>query len=278
MDILEKKKIIKNTIADVHNLDFLPEYAKYLKSINKRINTPYWYKLEKHEKIKIKSYKFEDDGYKTNINLLYHHDDLYDNLDTYNVFYVSYVNKVILYTIFQMFLKFILQSNLLFTLSFAGYLFIIEEDKKTVLHPFYVDKLEKRIDNYIEQLFTKINKNITYFNFKQSDFENELHIDKTVHGYKKSLIRIANEINKLHPNLFRIKPTKNNADVIIKKSKRGDLPDINVLKNNIAVELTYDDSVFCIGTVEEETKIIKIKIQDDDIIILDSLDYIIYVY
>jgi len=276
---IEKKEIVKNTIADIHNLYFLGDYIKNLKKNKKKISTPYWFNINPDEKIKTKLYKFEDDGYRTNINLLYSDEDLYDNLELHSAWHLSYMQKLTMFTIFQIFLK-LLGFNLLFVLSFSAHVFITKEEKKTVLHPYYVKKLKKRINIYLDVLLKHINdKNKTFDDVFKSISYIDLDLEKDELGYQKSLERVLKEIYNLHPNLFLIHANKNNADVIIKKGKIGQIPDIQIKKNNLVVECSFDDSVFCFGSIDDDSKIIKIVIDENGkLSIVDSQNKIIFVH
>ena len=279
----EKKQIVHKSIADIHNLYFLGDYIENLKTKKKRISTPYWFNLDPKEKIKTKLYKFDDDGYKTNINILYSHEELYDNLEKHSDWYLSYRHKITLLTIFQIFLK-LLNFNLLFALSFSLYLFITEDKQKTVLHPYYVKKLEKKIYIYIDKLLEHINKNESFEDLFNRISEINFGLDKNEFGClygcnQKCLERILKEINNLNPNLFLVIANKNNADVIIKKRVIGQIPDIHIKKNNLAVECSVDNSVFCFGNIDTDSKIIEIVLSENgDISVVNSQNKIIFIH
>ena len=51
--------------------------------------------------------------------------------------------------------------------------------------------------------------------------------------------------------------------MFIKKGKKGQIPDIHIKKNDLAVECSFDNSVFCFGNIDNDTEIIQIFINEN---------------
>lgn len=61
----------------------------------------------------------------------------------------------------------------------------------------------------------------------------------------------------------------NNCDILIRNEGK-EVPDIEYNKDNIVVELEIDNGVFCLGDIEEDSKIVKLALIDNEIVIKDS--------
>ena len=70
-------------------------------------------------------------------------------------------------------------------------------------------------------------------------------------------------------NYLNRKININNCDVLIRNGGK-EVPDIEYNKDNIVVELEIDNGVFCLGDIEEDSKIVKLALVNNEIVIKDS--------
>lgn len=86
----------------------------------------------------------------------------------------------------------------------------------------------------------------------------------------KSIIDcLLNNIDLVNDTYLNRKINENNCDILIKNNGK-EIPDIEYNKENIVVELEIDNGIFCLGDIEEDSKIVKLILDNNEIKIKDS--------
>lgn len=268
----DKKDIINDTIKDIHNEDIIGGIRNYNKE--KGLS-------------KTNSFNYKYDGFESNINLDWDH----KKLDISNLIILSLILLINIYLVFSSTLKLLILSNI--SSIIVIYILYLDGSLEDTIESIFKDRLDVKYKSYLEEnvcryldriliIMKESNRKIT----KQELLDTNLldHLDMKYIMISNELIvkRLINKILDTYPDLMKFKVNKNEADVIISRfanTRSEDIESNIIIKNKkVVVDCKIDNGTYCIGTLEEDSIIVEIEIDNDgNITIIDSKDLMIYI-
>ena len=264
----KKEDIVGKLIKTIHNKDIISGVRKYNKEKGLDERSSFNYKYHNNE---------------SNINLDWDHEEL----NIINLFVVSLILIINIYLIFSLNLILLFGSNIVSCTIL--YILYLDGSITNIIESLFRDRLDSSYKEYLETILYKyidvIIKKMESCNGKLSREEllnlNMLeYLDKDDVIISNGLIvnRIVTEILNLNPKIVSFRATKENADIIINKSKKDEIPSFDIKKNNVVIDYSVDNSTYCIGCVEENSIIVYIEeLKDGTINIKDSKGLSIFI-
>ena len=249
MNLLSKdrKNIISDIIEDVHNIDFRG---------NLRPSDEYWYEIDKNkENINLEWLEYRPMD-KSAVLLL-----VCSVLLSLYIGLSSNLNDIVLSIVL---LVLLISPSILFDRSCIIYYFSRKVSET------YKLELEHILNKYIDVLeMESKKKDILDIDLYKISLVDHLDIKYILVGESEILFRLINKIKEKNPKLIKVLVTDSNADVIITK-KKNDIPEIDIMSENIAVEYHIDNGVFCIGLSDENIDIVKICVDNMNVEVIED--------
>lgn len=235
--------IIKETISDVHNIDILG----YLRKTNNN------------------GYMFEIDDRKFNIDLKWEKEDDLDSSTKITVYSLLFITiYMILFNRKYLLISMLISMSVLYTMYLDGSLVRFRDSFKTKLDREYKVILNEILNKYLDVIenYLEENPNTSKDKLLKVSLSNYIDIKYIIVGEDDILKRLVEKIILVNPKIkLKNIVTRDNADVIVRRLP-DEVPELIIKRKDIVVDYTIDNGTFCMGQVDDKSKIVSIDVND----------------